>query len=811
MSQNKIDILLKKAFLAQRSGKTVEAIKHYKVIIKNQSKHGLANHNLGAIALRSGQPDKALNYFKIALESNFNSAQFWYSYIECFIKLGRFVEAESLLQSAKSKGASGEAFDQLQQKISENGTGYREAVDKLLERQLEDLDHTYKAGNLEDALKLSIALCAQYPKSAETHFITADLYAEIKMYDHAIINYRKSIDLNPNLENVSFNLGLILHEQKRLEEAIFSYKQSISIDSNSHEAYHNMGNALFELGEFDEAIYANQKALDIKPDYAIGLNGLAMSLEKSGKIQEAINAYDKAIALRPDLSKLYNNKAGSLVRLKQYEAAIENYKIAIELNPDEIQTWQNLHYPAYMLERTLDNESIFPIFSETKDTDIKTLELDLKYRIYLGSRNAHQCLIDTVNALSQVKQKTITNPNFNKTSDVLSVPLPKKVVALVHFGRSGTGLLHSLIDGHPEVSTMPSIYFAHFFHYLQWKNIISDGWDSLIDRFMSEFEILFDASNTKEIFSPNKTSLTHLGYKEGLTSVGPNRDEILKLDKLSFRNELERLLDGFEKLDAFVFFQLVQEAYDRTINAPKNKTLLFYHIHNPSSYGKLNFVALAPNARWIMMVREPIQSCESWMKIPFEEGDYKACIMRIQQMLDELDNSVYQNQNSIGIRLEDVKKKPQQTIQAMCKWLGIKEAESLYSMTAQGNKWWGDPVSPDFDKDGMEPFGTTSIKRKVGKIFSENDQFILKTLFYPFSVKFEYAKRDLEKFNSDLEIIRPMLDQPFDWEEKLASKKNVSPESFDVFKLFRAKLIDRWSVLNEHRTYPNIISRLQID
>ena len=27
---------------------------------------------------------------------------------------------------------------------------------------------------------------------------------------------------------------------------------------------------------------------------------------------------------------------------------------------------------------------------------------------------------------------------------------------------------------------------------------------------------------------------------------------------------------------------------------------------------------------------------------------------------------------------------------------GIKEADSLYEMTAQGKKWWGDPSSQDF-------------------------------------------------------------------------------------------------------------------
>ena len=74
-------------------------------------------------------------------------------------------------------------------------------------------------------------------------------------------------------------------------------------------------------------------------------------------------------------------------------------------------------------------------------------------------------------------------------------PLPDKMVALVHFGRSGTGLLQSLVDGHPEVSTLPSIYFSQYFDHSIWTNIISDGWHGMVDRFIEIYEVLFDASS----------------------------------------------------------------------------------------------------------------------------------------------------------------------------------------------------------------------------------------------------------------------------------------------------------------------------
>ena len=143
--------------------------------------------------------------------------------------------------------------------------------------------------------------------------------------------------------------------------------------------------------------------------------------------------------------------------------------------------------------------------------------------------------------------------------------------------------------------------------------------------------------------------------------------------------------------------------------------------------------------------------------------------------------------------------------------MGIKETESLYEMTAQSKRWWGDPNSPDYLTDGMNPFGKTSINRKVGSIFSNNDQFILRTLFYPFNVQFGYVKRDFEQFKADLEAIRPLLDQIFDFEKTIVERTKSDPEEFvktGSYLYLRSGLIERWNTLNTLGTYPNMIKPL---
>jgi hypothetical protein len=134
-------------------------------------------------------------------------------------------------------------------------------------------------------------------------------------------------------------------------------------------------------------------------------------------------------------------------------------------------------------------------------------------------------------------------------------------------------------------------------------------------------------------------------------------------------------------------------------------------------------------------------------------------------------------------------------------------------MTAQGKRWWGDPSSPDFDKDGMNPFGKKSINRKTGLVFSKRDQFILRTLFYPFSVRFGYVVKNSTQFKKDLQLVRPMLDKLFDFEKEIIKKTSENQKNFinSVSYLYlRSGLIDRWEILNKYNTYPNMIDRMLV-
>ena len=121
MTELTIDQALQQGVEAHKAGQVQEADRLYTAILKAQPKHPDANHNMGVLAVGVGKVQEALPFFKTALEANPSIGQFWLSYIDALIKLGKLADAKAVLDQAKSKGAKGDGFDKLEQRLQEAG------------------------------------------------------------------------------------------------------------------------------------------------------------------------------------------------------------------------------------------------------------------------------------------------------------------------------------------------------------------------------------------------------------------------------------------------------------------------------------------------------------------------------------------------------------------------------------------------------------------------------------------------------------------------------------------------------------------
>ena len=674
----------------------------------------------------------------------------------------------------------------------------------------------YQNRKFDEAEKLALQMTIELIEHPVPWQVLGAIFSQTGRKSKAMDANLKALQIAPHNPQAHNNYGITLQELGRFNEAEKSFKKSILLKDDFFEAYNNLGIALKELERFDEAEESFRKSILLKPDYAGAHNNLGNLLKNLGRLDEAEASFKQALSLNDNNAGAYNNLGNLLKDKGDLLAAINNLKKAIDIQPHNPEPWNNIFFPL-QASKPLTSSIEKHVLSLSKYENSKYIQISksiLNYRLNVGTFSIENYLNQTLKTMSSDDSIFIKNPRAPSAEPIKEIDMPKKITALVHFGRSGTGLLHSLIDGHPEVSTLPSIYFSEFFDRLTWTKIIAGGWNEMAERFTKIYEVLFDASSLTKIASKGMRMIDNIGQKEGMTNVGTQRNEVVSIDKVIFIKELNKLMDCHNSLNTFTFFKLIHFAYEKAINSQNKKSQIFYHIHNPDTYAQLNFLRLSPNTNWLMMVREPLQNCESWIKKDFDKNNYKNIANKIFEMLFDIDQPIFINKNSIGVKLEDLKKYPKKTISALCDWLEISENDSLYQMTMQGKKWWGDPTSPDYTKDGMDPFGKTSINRKLGSIFSKSDQFILRTLFYPFSVCFGYAEENLDKFKNDLTKIRPLINQMFDFEKKIAQNTDITPEKFmkdGSYLYLRSGMIERWNTLKKFNTYPNMIKLLKIN
>ena len=574
--------------------------------------------------------------------------------------------------------------------------------------------------------------------------------------------YNRVLSLDPNNAEAFRLLGIISHEKGEHALAITLIQKSIVIKPNLADSYCHLANAQRSLGYTDEAIVNYRKALSLKPNFPQALNNLGNSFKNTSNIPEAIFYLKKAVSLDRKHARFRCDLGTALRRNNQGEQAVSCFRKALDIKPDYTRAHTKLR---------------------------QTLQ-------FLGQAEPLEEIISPVRrAIKDVSAEP--TPSLANTKVESSLNAMENTVALITLGRAGSMFFHSLFDNHPEIWTTPGIYLKGYFEKLTWETLSGKSGSTgdfkiLVENFCDHYEVLFDAQSNKPVFGNPMTKKESLGLTSGLTTMDEEGTHALKLNQESFKDNLLKLLCLFKHVDQKIFFKLIHLAYNETLNLPRQKTTLFYHLHNTELNAIIQYLGLFKRARFIQIIREPVQCLESWLyhRFPAEEQ-----LRNTKEILDKTDSNLLHDKANQGrleiyqdaadrvgaifseyghfafnfapammVRLEDVKKRPRELMPLIADWLGVKDHESLYTPTFQGHYYWGPESSLSSRLKGFE---STSIDRKAGVLFSERDQFVFKTLLYPARVRFGYQDEDHDNHKKDLDKVEPLLDEPLDFETKL--------------------------------------------
>ena len=351
----------------------------YESVIKLQSNHADANHNMGLLKLDTGKDLEALPYLKTALQADTSIAQFWLSYVKALIKLERLDEAGRILDLATENGIESEEFVELTQLLNTSNESPK-AVEAKIERPTQSepnildslklnqalrlANKKVKEDNTEEALGIYKDILAKFPKnkqaqqglvalnkpkqSAATQGPPEDTINHlINLYNQgqlaAVVEKAQALTKQYPKAFIIWNiLGASAAQTGQLDKAINAFKRVIAIKPDYAEASYNMGNALKEQGKLEEAIEAYNKALAIKPDYAEAYNNMGIALQEQGKLEEGIEAYNKALTIKPDYAEAYINMGNALKDQGKLDEAIASYNKALAITHDYAEAYNNM-------------------------------------------------------------------------------------------------------------------------------------------------------------------------------------------------------------------------------------------------------------------------------------------------------------------------------------------------------------------------------------------------------------------------------------------------------------------------------------
>ena len=160
--------------------------------------------------------------------------------------------------------------------------------------------------------------------------------------DGAILNYRKSLAINPNYVDALNNLGYAYAGRKEYQQALPFYERALQIQPTHPEVNNNLGNALSELGHLDEAIAHYKVALKANPEHADAHNNYGIALAMKGELDQAIPQFQAAIRYKANYASAHSNLGNALAAEHKLSEATREFEACLRLSPDDAQAHNNL-------------------------------------------------------------------------------------------------------------------------------------------------------------------------------------------------------------------------------------------------------------------------------------------------------------------------------------------------------------------------------------------------------------------------------------------------------------------------------------
>jgi tetratricopeptide (TPR) repeat protein len=247
--KHQIETFFRQAQQVHAAGRLAEADQLYRQLLNAVPNHADSLHMLGVVALQSGQPDAALQWFDRAIARHQSSAP-----------------AAALINAHRAHAL----------------LALRRADDALAAAQ-----HGLQARR----------------NCAEAAFAMGHALSDLGRPDEAIAAYQTALRHNPALPDLANSLALALVEANRLEDAVAVLTEAVRRQPDDAIARLNLASALKDLGRIDAAEAQYRDLLRRHPNDPTAHYNLGVLLLLAGRYAEAWPEWDWRFQADPTLAR----------------------------------------------------------------------------------------------------------------------------------------------------------------------------------------------------------------------------------------------------------------------------------------------------------------------------------------------------------------------------------------------------------------------------------------------------------------------------------------------------------------------------
>jgi serine/threonine protein kinase/Tfp pilus assembly protein PilF len=125
----------------------------------------------------------------------------------------------------------------------------------------------YIENDLEERFRILNQIAKKYPREKLAHSSLGNSYRFRRMYDQAIEEYNKALELDPNYGSALNVIAYTYSDIGNYEKALEYFKRYASASPGDANPIDSMAELYFLMGRFDEAIAKYKEALEVKPDF----------------------------------------------------------------------------------------------------------------------------------------------------------------------------------------------------------------------------------------------------------------------------------------------------------------------------------------------------------------------------------------------------------------------------------------------------------------------------------------------------------------------------------------------------------------